>query len=273
MKILFVTGIFPPDHGGPARYVPSMAAELKRRGHEVVTIVTLSDRLDCDDSAYGFPIVRLRRSLSRPVRVLQTIWTITRHARRADVAYLNGLVLEGIVATRLLGRTRAVIKVVGDLIWERARNSGATELDLDAFQVAPLLLRWRILRWLQGWYTARAELVIVPSEYLATVVCGWGVDPGKVRVIRNAVPLPPPAPAITPSYDLVTVARLVPWKGVADLIDVAAENGWSLRVVGDGPLCGSLNNPSRPWAQTSRSPARFRRNVSARKFAARGCSS
>ena len=56
-----------------------------------------------------------------------------RHSRRADVTYLNGLALEGIIATGLT-RRRVVVKVVGDLIWEKARNARATPLDLDEFQ-------------------------------------------------------------------------------------------------------------------------------------------
>jgi glycosyltransferase involved in cell wall biosynthesis len=37
-------------------------------------------------------------------------------------------------------------------------------------------------------------------------------------------------------FDLVTVCRLVPWKGVRELIDLSIENGWRLKIVGDGPL-------------------------------------
>lgn len=240
MRVLFVTGVFPPDLGGPARYVPAIAGELQARGHDIVSVVTLSDRLDHDDGVYPFPVLRLPRATSRPLRVLRTMWTILRNAMRADVAYLNGLVMEGIVAAKLIARRRTVIKVVGDLIWERARNARATVLDLDAFQAARLPFRWRFLRWLQGWYTARADLVIVPSEYLGSIVRGWGVDPAKVRVIPNAVPLPPAADATPPAFDLVTVARLVPWKGVGALIEIAAANGWSLRIVGDGPLLPEL---------------------------------
>ena len=81
MRILLVTGIFPPDHGGPASYVPMIASELKARNHEIVAIVTLSDLVD--GNGYDFPVIRLRRAMWRPLRIVKTIWTIMRHSRRA----------------------------------------------------------------------------------------------------------------------------------------------------------------------------------------------
>ncbi len=241
MKILIVSGIFPPDHGGPARYVPAIASELRARGHNVIGIVTLSDDPDHDDSRYKFPVIRLHRGEALPRRMLRTIFTIARLARRADVVYLNGLVLEGMIATKIVGRKPTVIKVVGDLIWEKARNAQATDLALDAFQEAAVPWTWRVLRWLQGFYTAQADAVIVPSTYLHGIVRGWGVVSGRIGIVPNAVPLPdPPGTEFQPHYDLVTVARMVPWKGLAELIDIAASNQWSLRVVGDGPLMAEL---------------------------------
>jgi glycosyltransferase involved in cell wall biosynthesis len=236
MKVLIVTGIFPPDHGGPASYVPLVARGLQQLGHEIVAVITLSDRLDHDDSHHGFPVVRIPRGRARPIRWLQTISVIARLAPQADVIYLNGLVLEGIVAGKLLARRPTVVKVVGDLIWEKARNSGATDLELDEFQNACLPLRWRLLRRLQSWYTALADAVITPSRYLACIVARWGVDPTKIHIIYNSVTLPPPSQTSSSEYDLVTVARLVPWKGLADLIEASGKLGLRLRIVGDGPL-------------------------------------
>lgn len=237
MRILLVTGIFPPDHGGPASYVPAIARGLQAAGHEIVAVITLSDRLDHDDAHYGFSVLRLPRQRLRPLRWLQTVLAVRRLAGAADAVYLNGLVLEGIVATKLLGHRAVVIKVVGDLIWEKARNQHATGLELDAFQQAELPLRWRLLRGLQGWYTGLADAVITPSRYLAGIVNRWGVAPSRLKVVYNAVELPPEAAALPPTQvDIVTVARLVSWKGLHDLIAVVAEYGWTLHIVGDGPL-------------------------------------
>ena len=57
LNVLMITGIFPPDIGGPATYVPTMSSELVKRGHKL-TVVTLSDRLDHDDRSYNFPVRR-----------------------------------------------------------------------------------------------------------------------------------------------------------------------------------------------------------------------
>ena len=51
MNVLVVTGIFPPDHGGPASYVPVMATALQGKGHAIVSVVTLAD-----DEAAGFRV-------------------------------------------------------------------------------------------------------------------------------------------------------------------------------------------------------------------------
>jgi len=51
MKVLVITGIFSPDIGGPAIYVPQVAKGPSEWGHEV-TILTLSDRLSHALSCY-----------------------------------------------------------------------------------------------------------------------------------------------------------------------------------------------------------------------------
>ena len=67
MRILIVTGIFPPDIGGPATYVPQIATALAERGHQL-TVLTLCDDVDVHDNAYPFRVVRLARLASRFAR-------------------------------------------------------------------------------------------------------------------------------------------------------------------------------------------------------------
>jgi glycosyltransferase involved in cell wall biosynthesis len=222
-----------------------MAKSMQDQGHQIIAVVTLSNSVSHDDRTYGFPVVRLLRHRSRIIRFFHTVFTICKLGQQADVVYLNGLVFEGIVATKLFIRRPAVVKVVGDLIWERARNQSASNLELDSFQSSRLPFRWKFLRWLQAWYTSAATAVITPSEYLARIVVGWGVEKSRVRVVYNAVPQVNALHSETLSYDLVTVCRLVPWKGLQDLVSITAEQGLKLRVVGDGPMRHELESMAR----------------------------
>jgi glycosyltransferase involved in cell wall biosynthesis len=238
VRILIVTGIFPPDIGGPATYVPQIAEGLAQRGH-AVTVVTLSDRLDHEDGGYPFRVIRLPRRAFRPWRMGRTVLALLRLGRRADVLFVNGLALESVLANFVL-RKPLVMKVVGDLAWERATGRGWTADDFETFQRRCYGLRIELLKALRSWWTRRADRVIVPSRYLARWVVGWGVPAEKIVVIYNAVePVdgvePLPVPLKTP-IKAVTVGRLVPWKQVDGLIEALREiHELGLVVVGDGP--------------------------------------
>jgi glycosyltransferase involved in cell wall biosynthesis len=235
MKILLVTGIFPPDIGGPASYVPRIAQALMERGHDVA-VITLADRpAIAKPNGYGFEVHRIERATPHFRRMWKTIALIRSLARSFDLIYANGLVLEAAIAARLSARP-IVVKVVGDTIWERARNNGREE-SLDAFQTASLPLKWRFSRVLQDLYMRSVQRVITPSKYLKTIVCGWGLSSRKVLVVYNAVPIgPSPGCSVEPDVDLVSAGRLVPWKGFEQLVSIVAKNGWTLKIIGDGPL-------------------------------------
>jgi glycosyltransferase involved in cell wall biosynthesis len=238
VRILIVTGIFPPDIGGPATYVPQIAEGLAQRGH-AVTVVTLSDRLDHEDGGYPFRVIRLPRRAFKPWRMGRTVLVLLRLGRRADVLFVNGLALESVLANFVL-RKPLVMKVVGDLAWERATGRGWTADDFETFQRRRYGLRIELLKALRSWWTRRADRVIVPSRYLARWVVGWGVPAEKIVVIYNAVePVdgvePLPVPLKTP-IKAVTVGRLIPLKRVDGLLEALKElPDLGLVVVGDGP--------------------------------------
>ncbi len=243
MKILLTTGIFPPDEGGPASYVPKMAAHLAGQGHEV-DVVCWSDRLDHDDRGYGFPVHRISRRDFKPRRFFRTVGMIRRLASSKDLVYVNGLQFEADLASRRAGKP-TVHKVVGDYAWERARNRGWFAGTIDDYQIAAKGPRLRFLDWHRRRPLTQARSIITPSRYLKRIVTGWGIDAGRIQVIYNAVPqtgagaeLPFP-PHAGPTIS--TVCRLVPWKGVEGIISAIAQlPGVRLAVAGDGPLLESL---------------------------------
>ena len=61
MKILIVVGIFPPDIGGPATFVPLIAEKLIQKNYKV-EVICLSDSLNDQDNNFEFRVHRIGRT-------------------------------------------------------------------------------------------------------------------------------------------------------------------------------------------------------------------
>lgn len=238
MKILIPTGAFPPEIGGPATYVPRLAKALVECGHDV-TVITFTQSEGYDDSIFPFRLIRLPND-GRYQRWLNTVWQLIREMRRHDIAYVNGLLLETAVASIFANRPM-VAKVVGDIAWERARDKGWTHHTIDFFQTRVYRLPIESRRSMRDWALHRMKYIIVPSEYLRTIVSRWFVDPRLIKVIYNAFE-PPLDEAreidvpLTNKHRLITVCRLVNWKGVNGIIRALKDiPECDLLIVGDGP--------------------------------------
>jgi glycosyltransferase involved in cell wall biosynthesis len=234
MKILLVTGIFPPDIGGPASYVPRIGAELAKR-HDV-SVFTLGNHEDTHEN-FPFKVRRISKIGNASARRVKTVRGIRSAAQYVDVVLANGLFFETALALRK--KVPSIAKVVGDTVWERARNRGDTEVSLDDFQRDQGLLHLRIFHYLQSLSMRTYKKIFTPSKYLRDVVEKWGVSGHRLSVIPNAVE-PSASFNQSPELDLVCVSRLVPWKGVFELVRLAVSNNWSLLLIGDGPLRSDL---------------------------------
>lgn len=240
MHIFVASGIFHPEPGGPATYLHRLLPELQARGH-TVRVLTFGDG---PTAGYPYPLRRIpRRAL--PVRWTEYARAAWGEVRRADVLFANslGLPLAG------GGGVPRVLKVVGDLAWERAVNKGwiAPTEDVDAFQSGRYPWRVRLLQAQRAREVRRADRVIVPSRYLRDMVIGWGAPPERVHVIYNALPPDAQTASLTQAEAraalglgteplLLTVARLVPWKGIDHLIRaLPAVPEARLLVAGEGP--------------------------------------
>lgn len=257
MRICVFTGIFPPDIGGPSTYLYRLSNDLVKLGHEI-RVLTYGEQSSIN---FSYPVKRIPRR-SYVVRVPQSIVKLAHVGKTCDVIYSHGGPFStGVVAVitkKIIGRP-LVIKVTGDFAWEFSLMKGWTSDGIDEFQGKRYSFRVELIRWIQRLVAVNADLVIVPSHYLKKIVGGWGVSPEKVRVIHNApteerAPISRGAARGKLGLDgkiIVTISRLVPWKGVDTLIQVMPELikdvGSDLRlvVVGDGPDMSKLRQLAR----------------------------
>lgn len=253
MKICLITGIFPPDSGGPATYVPKIAYELTRKGHEI-TVITLSENVSHNDSKYSFEVLRIKRSIFKPLRILQTIQQIIKVGRKSDLLFVNGLVIEAVLANIVL-RKPVVQKIVGDWAWERVKNQGIINDNLEEFQRRRYSQKVEFFKKLRTFSTKKADIIITPSEYLRKIVSGWGINGNHIKAIYNAIEdsvnLHQESPAKfceelgLSGHIVVTAGRLVSWKGIDQLIEVVSQfNDVNLVIVGDGPEGDNLRSLS-----------------------------
>ena len=256
MKVLIVSGIWPPDVGGPASHAPALAAALRERG-EGVEVVTTADAVPAPEA---YPVVWVRRGLSAPVRHLAVARAVARAARRADVVYATTMVRRAALGS-LLARRPLVVKLVADEAYERERRTGRFAGTLADFQAASGGLRVRFLRATRTAALRRARRIVVPSAYLREISLGWGLEPERVVVIPN------PAPPVgeLPSREearaalgidgptLGTAGRLTAQKALGDaLAALGRVDGVSLVVLGDGPEREGLERRSAELGLTGR---------------------
>ena len=120
MRIVFLTGIWPPDVGGPATHGPDLSRFLVERGHEVV-VVTMGDG---EPTERPCEVVAVSRAAGRsPCATGRSRPSGRGRARRADVIYATATYAAA-AAPSSASRRPLVAKLVSDPAYERARRYG-----------------------------------------------------------------------------------------------------------------------------------------------------
>jgi glycosyltransferase involved in cell wall biosynthesis len=239
VKVLIVTGIWPPDVGGPASHAPEIAEFLRDRGHRVEVITTA----DATPEPVPYPLRFVRRSLPPGVRHAAVAVLVARGARAADVVYEVSMLGRSALGSLLAG-SPLVAKLPSDPAYERARRRGFFRGDMDAFQRYPGGAAVKALRAARDLELRRAARIVCPSAYLRQLAIGWGIAPERVTVVPNAAPPLPPLPPRAElrrrlgieGPTLVFAGRLTRQKTLeVGLAALARTAGVRLLVAGDGP--------------------------------------
>lgn len=245
-KILITTGIFPPAIGGPALFAKNLAEKLAEKNQVTILTYASAFKKPLGSSAKKIKIKTVWRHWPWGWRHLLYGLKVTREARRhQQILVLN--VLHG--GWPLIWTKKPfLVRVVGDRVWEMAVNRNQTSLLIDDWQKEKK-------EGLNGWLAKKqtqicqkAQKIIVPSHYLANLVTAWGVDPQKITVIYNGVNFPVAnlekenarRQIGIAGHILLSVGRLVPWKGFRLLIKLMPRflelnPFFRLVIMGEGP--------------------------------------
>lgn len=249
MRVLVVSGIWPPDVGGPASHAPDVARFLHERGHEVEVVTTASSA----PAEEEFPVRWVSRRLPVGLRHVRGADLIRSRARRADVVYTTGMFGRS-SAGALAARRPYVVKLTADPAFERARRRGLVGGDVDEFQqggggpVAQILRRARNLE------LRRAGYIYCPSAYLRRLVLSWGIPSERVSVLPNPVPSLPDLAERAElrrffglnGATLAFAGRLTAQKSLGRaLAAVASTSDVQLVIAGDGPDREALERQAR----------------------------
>ena len=235
MNILITVGIFPPDIGGPASFVPKISKFLVENGHNV-KIICLSE-VGNNHIEDNLDVIRIRRSNSLPIRWLKTIYQIVKNGRNSDLIFVNGLGVESAIAALML-KKKLIRKIVGDPVWERAYNQKKTIESFDEFQNNKHSFLIEVQKLLRNWSVNSAEVVITPSDHLKNFVSELGFN-NEILKINNGVDITDIKRTNVHKADinLLIISRLVIQKNiniVIEAMELLDNKNVKLSIIGEG---------------------------------------
>lgn len=227
MKILIATPIFIPDVGGPATHTEEIAQILVKRGF-IVTVVTYSDFNDEEDvNVYPFEIIRISRKIPQGIRHLIYFFKLFNNSKNANVIYALDPTATGIPArfTAMLLRKKFLVRIGGDLLWERAAVSEVFRGSMQDFYTSGEYLRFKRLTFQAIKFVLRhADTIIVHSKFLIPIYNNYyKTNKEKIIFISNAVQIEQNAPVTTTEKKekiILFAGRFVNYKNIDVLIEV-----------------------------------------------------
>ena len=235
MKIVLLTGIYPPAIGGPATYSRNLAKELSAVGHSI-TVVTYGhdeppapgDHWNIIRVGFGIPIFRWFRYAK----------AIREHAADADIVYAFSSVSCGMpLWLSGIKKPKRILRLGGDFLWERYTDRGGTMAlrEWYAHDGRGMRLIGKILR--------QFRHIVFSTEFQKEIYEEQYPHLPEHSVIENALQAIQQSTAdsrqLRPHkpFRLLFMGRFVGFKNLFSLLEAMPQiSDCVLTLVGDGPL-------------------------------------
>ena len=239
-------GIFPPDIGGPATFVPKIAKYFQDELNYEIEILTLSDNKNSNIND-DFSVKRIDRNLPIIYRWLKTIFTIYKLGKNKDLIFVNGLGTEATIANIFL-KKKIIRKIVGDPVWERAYSKAKISESFDEFQVKNYGFSISFQKKVRSFSIKKTDIVVTPSQHLKNFILNLGFK-NKIEIINNGVFIPEENTNIftNDQINITIVSRLVSHKNIEKIIKAISDLNSpliNLNIIGDGPELNQLQKIS-----------------------------
>tara|TARA_Y100000589_G_scaffold50379_1_gene41972 strand:+ start:7449 stop:8549 length:1101 start_codon:yes stop_codon:yes gene_type:complete len=234
-NILLITGIYPPDIGGPSIFVEEIIKYLKNKKDQY-KVITLQDEKYISHKEKN--IIKLRRNQNKLIRTLNLIFTIRKYSKKIDSILCCGLIFETYISQIGL-RNKTIYRFVSDSIWDKylSNNTNIYIRDKSNFFIDLLFFfRNKILN--------SFDLIITPSNYLKKYYLKK-IGNRKLKVISNFASINKNIYSFKENknkinlknkLNFVVISRLVKFKNIDILIKAFMEfPEYNLHIYGTGP--------------------------------------
>ncbi|MCA9370990.1 MAG: glycosyltransferase family 4 protein [Candidatus Peregrinibacteria bacterium] len=237
MKIVLVTGIYPPEIGGPATYVRFLAQEFTKSGH-VVEVVTYAHKLNIENEKWNIHVIPFGLPILRWFAYARKLKQV---ANDADIVYAFSSVSCGIpLILAKLKMPKKVLRLGGDFFWERYTDRGGRKSLREWYEQRS----WELS--VGSWILNHVDHIVFSTRFQEEIYeKAYNQLPGH-SVIENALTLSgsiqhhrkPHTP-----FRLLFMGRFVKFKNVESLIAAMVHiHDATLTIVGEGPLDDRLRS-------------------------------